>query len=48
MLNLEVIAVTMIRGAIKNIVSISNFKRGLAVKIFEDVKRSDAKSRCRL
>ena len=34
---------TMIRGAIENTVSISNFNRGLAGKIFEDVKRSGAK-----
>lgn len=34
---------TTIRGAIENTVSISHFNRGLAGKIFEDVKRSGAK-----
>lgn len=34
---------SMIRGAIENTVSISLFNRGLAGKIFEDVKRTGAK-----
>ena len=34
-----------IRGAIENTVSISLFNKGLAGRIFEDVKRYGAKSR---
>ncbi len=34
---------TTLRGAIENTISITHFNRGLAGKIFEDVKRSGAK-----